>query len=196
MSMKAETAEEYLKGPRMRSKPRRGHALTASTLGTFTGLRVDPAALDANLINIPDIAHSLSLQCRFGGHCKEFYSVAQHSVEVSRQVPAEFALWGLLHDASEAYLCDLPRPVKALFPEYKKLELEIQEIIAAYFGLPWPMPKEIHIADAVELLTEAKCFHEVPVYDSELTHRQTPLISQAPVFAERSFLQRYKELTR
>lgn len=176
-------------------KRRYGITLTETTLGTFTGLRVDPRALEPHQVNIPDIAHSLSLQCRFGGHSREFYSVAQHSVAVSQQVPAEFALVALLHDASEAYLCDLPRPIKALFPSYKVLEHKIQAVVCERFGLEYPFPAEVKIADTVELLTEANCFLEMPIYDEVLLPRTERLISQAPSYAERAFLARYEELT-
>lgn len=171
------------------------NTLVGTTIGTFSGLRVDPRALEPCMINIKDIAHSLSMQCRFGGHCKEFYSVAQHSLEVSRHVPEEYALCGLLHDAAEAYLTDLPKPIKALFPDYQALELEIQEKVAVRFGLPWPIPEEVHIADSIELITEAAFFHQVPIYDYDLKPRKANLISLAPGFAEYQFMQRFNELT-
>lgn len=81
---------------------------------TFTGRRIDTLAPDPCEIEIDDIAHSLAQQCRFLGHTDGFYSVAQHSVLVSGFVPDRDALWGLLHDAAEAYVCDLPaRPSSA-----------------------------------------------------------------------------------
>lgn len=184
-----------LGGPQLRSNESYGQSLTSVTLGTFSGLVVDPRALELDKINIEDIAHSLSMQCRFGGHVTEFYSVAQHSIEVSKRVSVENALWGLLHDASEAYVCDLPRPIKSLFPEYIKLEREIQERIAARFSLSFPIPAEIKRADTIELLTEAKRFHNTPIFNGELIARPIEgMISLAPAFAKRQFLERYEEL--
>lgn len=97
---------------------------------TFTGRRVDPYHLRAEDIAIEDIAHALSLLCRFGGHTREFYSVAQHSVRVARSLPKEMMLEGLLHDATEAYIQDLVRPVKHRCPQYKALEKHIWRSIA------------------------------------------------------------------
>ncbi|MFG0247924.1 MAG: phosphohydrolase, partial [Phycisphaeraceae bacterium JB051] len=79
-----------------------------SWIQTYTGKAFYPLREDPGIIDIRDIAHALSLQCRFNGHCSDFYSVAQHSVHVSEVVPQAFALWGLLHDAAEAYMSDLP----------------------------------------------------------------------------------------
>ena len=79
---------------------------------TYTGKHVHSLSPHPEEIDIDDVAHSLSQMCRFLGHTDGFYSVGQHSVLVSELVPAQDALWGLLHDASEAYLCDLPAPIK------------------------------------------------------------------------------------
>lgn len=105
-------------------------------------------------IHISDIAWSLGMQCRFGGHCLRRYSVAEHSVLVSRLVPPKYALWGLLHDATEAYLVDLPRPIKRCLPEYSRHEDDLARVIAERFGLPWPMPEDVKIADTGALLIE------------------------------------------
>src|ERR1019366_9954250 len=80
---------------------------------TYSGVRFKPLDPDP-AVGISDIAHALANQCRFGGHSSAFYSVAQHSVRVSEICAAEDALWGLLHDASEAYLVDVPAPLKQL----------------------------------------------------------------------------------
>jgi 5'-deoxynucleotidase YfbR-like HD superfamily hydrolase len=106
-------------------------------LQTFTGGEIWPIDPRPEEINIVDIAQALSQQCRYAGHTTRFYSVAEHSVYISREVPAELALWGLLHDASEAYLVDIPRPLKPYMPVYKHWERELMQVIAAKFGLSW-----------------------------------------------------------
>ena len=79
-----------------------------SWLQTYTGIQFWPLDPRPEEIDIQDIAHALSLLCRFNGHCQRFYSVAEHSVHVSTILAPEFGLWGLLHDAAEAYLSDIP----------------------------------------------------------------------------------------
>jgi 5'-deoxynucleotidase YfbR-like HD superfamily hydrolase len=108
-------------------------------------------------ILIGDIAHSLSMQCRFSGHVREFYSVAQHSVLVS-YLCGEHAFWGLMHDASEAYLVDLPRPIKRMagFEEYKRLEEKVMGAICKAFGMDPVEPALVKQADNIMLATEAR----------------------------------------
>ncbi|MEM0949571.1 MAG: phosphohydrolase [Pseudomonadota bacterium] len=91
-------------------------------------------------IRIEDIAHSLSQLCRYGGHTSEFYSVAQHSVLVARCVPVEHRLWALLHDAPEAYVVDVPRPLKHQLQGYKEIENRVMVAVCERFGLPPEMP--------------------------------------------------------
>lgn len=121
---------------------------------TFSGKVFYPLAPDPKLIDLDDIAHALSMQCRFAGHVKWHFSVAQHSVLVAKHVHPDSAAWGLLHDATEAYLVDLPRPVKSVMPDYKEAEARLQLAVAERFGLPWPMPKEVELADLESLATE------------------------------------------
>jgi len=108
---------------------------------TYTGRQFWPLDPRAEEVCIEDIAHSLSLQCRFAGHCREFYSVAEHSVRVSvllqEWAPQDrmLHLLGLLHDASEAYLVDLPRPVKRVVVGYSEAEALVQTAIWHRFGL-------------------------------------------------------------
>jgi 5'-deoxynucleotidase YfbR-like HD superfamily hydrolase len=125
---------------------------------TYTGQTVDVFNPDPATINIQDIAHSLSMQCRFGGHTNVFYSVAQHSIAVMDRVPENLKLTALLHDASEAYLLDFPRPIKKQVRGYEALEEEIERTIAAKFGLHYPYPDEIKQADKEELANEWKVF--------------------------------------
>jgi hypothetical protein len=129
----------------------------AYTMETVTGKRLDPLKPSADQICIEDIAHALANLCRFTGHTREFYSVAQHSVLVSIQVPTRFKLAAILHDASEAYLNDLARPVKhqpAILAVYGPAEDRLMEMIAAKYGFPWPMPQQVKAAD--DLLCRAE----------------------------------------
>jgi uncharacterized protein len=114
---------------------------------TFTGKRFYPLAPWQSEIDIEDIAHALSMQCRFAGHCQRFYSVAEHSVLLARYVSPPNKLWALLHDASEAYLVDVPSPVKPLLIGYAQAEHMLQKAIARTFGLPVEIPQEVHDAD-------------------------------------------------
>jgi hypothetical protein len=107
-------------------------------------------------VQIEEIAHALSNLCRFNGHCREFYSVAQHSVLVSLAVPRELALAALLHDATEAYVGDMIRPLKRSMPEYSALEDRIWLVIAERFCLPATLPEEVKIADTRALQTERR----------------------------------------
>lgn len=105
-------------------------------------------------IDIEDIAHALGMLCRYGGHVRQFYSVAEHSIAVSYVVPPEDALCWLLHDAAEAYILDLVQPVKASIPEYQACEERLARCIAARFALPYPMPGSVKCADRAMLLYE------------------------------------------
>ncbi|RVN04626.1 HD domain-containing protein [Sinorhizobium meliloti] len=117
---------------------------------TYTGRKFWPMDPRADEVLIEDIAHSLSLQCRYAGHCLRFYSVAEHSVHLARHLRwqgVEVALWGLLHDASEAYLVDVPRPVKPHLPGYKEAESKVMAAVCERFGLSSTMPAVVHDAD-------------------------------------------------
>lgn len=107
-------------------------------------------------IDISDIAHALSMTCRFAGQTLRFYSVAEHSVRVSEVCDPRDALAGLLHDAAEAYLTDMPSPAKRLLPDYKVLEQRVFCAIARKFGVPSEIPASVKHADGVLLATEAR----------------------------------------
>jgi len=162
---------------------------------TYTGKKfyvLDPRPDD---IDIRDIAHALSNLCRFGGHSPMFYSVAEHSVLVSEAVPIKDALWGLLHDASEAYLCDIPRPFKQYLTNYKELEECIQRAIGNAFGLSWPIPDSVHFIDRNIVAAEA-----IQLWNDELDWTKvyptinTTILYWEPEEAEWNFLEAFKTL--
>lgn len=125
---------------------------------TYTGKHFHILDPMPDEINIEDIAHSLSMQCRFTGHCAAFFSVAEHSVIVSLLVKPEHALAGLLHDASEAYLTDVARPVKPELHNYRAIESVIMGAIFERFDLADTVAiwEDIKEADTASLMTEAK----------------------------------------
>ena len=109
-----------------------------SYITTVTGKHFDPVNPDEKLIDIYDIAHSLSLICRANGHIKHFYSVAQHSVACAKEAQKrgydrEVVMGCLLHDGSEAYLSDVTRPVKKDLSYYLEVEERLQNVIWKHF---------------------------------------------------------------
>lgn len=124
---------------------------TGDFMQTFTGRQYWPMSPRPHEVYIEDIAHSLSLQCRYAGHCLRFYSVAEHSVLIARHLAAahapEVALAGLLHDAPEAYCVDIPRPLKPYLTNYRAIEQDNWLAIAARYQLDRELPREVHDAD-------------------------------------------------
>jgi hypothetical protein len=120
---------------------------------TYTGKFINPLKATVDDIEFADIAHALSNLCRYNGHVSSFYSVAQHSVIVSEQfsifTETYFRKWGLLHDASEAYLGDVVAPLKysGHYDFYLEAEERLMEVICDKFDLDLPMPEEIDIVD-------------------------------------------------
>jgi 5'-deoxynucleotidase YfbR-like HD superfamily hydrolase len=105
---------------------------------------------------IEPIAYGLSNICRFGGQCRPFYSVACHSVVVSSLVPKEYKLQALLHDAAEAFMGDVPSPLKMLIPDYKKIENKLLKHILEYYGCEGTIHPIIKKADLIALATEKR----------------------------------------
>jgi len=161
---------------------------------TYTGKRFSPTNPIPDSIVIEDIAHALSMICRYTGHSSKFYSVAEHSVLVSYLGDPKY---GLLHDASEAYICDIASPIKKLpeFETYRYIERNLQKIIYNKFGLNNDMPESTKKADLLMLSTEAHYLMS-DIKDWELDYKPLPFIPKclSPYEAEQLFLLRYHEL--
>jgi len=108
----------------------------------------------ADEVRIEDIAAALSKLCRYGGQCLRFYSVAEHCVHVANYAPPELKLVALLHDASEAYLSDVIRPIKSHLTNYLEIEAGLERVIAKRFGTACPMAAEVERLDTAILADE------------------------------------------
>jgi len=139
------------------------HNSKEGTITTISGKKIDFNNLDPNNIDIMDIAHALGKICRFGGHVNRFYSVAQHSVIVAHLVPENCKKAALLHDASEAYLGDVVKPLKILLGDaYGRIEYYFTSTINYKFGieLTYEIEDEIKRADRYALEIEHECFRK------------------------------------
>lgn len=172
---------------------------------TFTGRRFQPLDPDFAEIDVRDIAHSLSQQCRFTGHTICPYSVAEHSVRVRELVkswdaPLSVQLWALMHDASEAYLVDIPSPLKCtpVFDLYRTAEKRLMNAVCMRFGLSMDEPAMVSRADAVLVATEARDLMPYR-YEHWTKLKERPLVEKilpwGHEIAEREFFAAYKELT-
>ncbi len=182
---------------------------------TFSGVHISvPFDTDINLERdsklflIEDIAHSLSMLCRYGGHSVKFYSVAEHSVRVSYSCPTELALEGLMHDVTEAYMSDIISPLKPYLTGYKEWEHALYARIAPVFNLAATIP------DSVEKADKDMCVFEIPRvlkskgegwirpadpidisrYPDHISSDQVDFWS--PASAEFFFMERYKQLVK
>lgn len=170
---------------------------TGLWIQTFTGKQCFPLSPHEDDFCIEDIAHALSMVCRYSGHSQKYFSVGEHSVIVSKLVPKGFELDGLLHDASEAYLTDVPRPIKPMLPQYGEMEQTFEKIIFKKFGVRYPVPPEVKEVDNRMLKTE---------YDQIMFHgphewtffgeafEDVKIECWTPEVAKEKFLNRYYEL--
>lgn len=164
-------------------------------LQTRSGRRFYPADPRPEDIDIEDIAHGLSNLCRFAGQCRSFYSIAEHSVMVSHCVPGEHAMQALLHDATEAYLVDIPRPLKLMLPAYAEIEDRAWAAVAEKFGLPAPMHESVKQADNSVLLAERDQLFDRPV-EWSVSGEPAPvnILCLSPASAKTLFLRRFTQL--
>lgn len=172
---------------------------------------------DNPVFDIEEIAHALSMQCRFGGHTREFYSIAEHSVMVSRMVELEKPCFsdnatpyeGLMHDAHEAYVQDIVRPMKEKLIEYKRIEANVEAAMRETFNLPAKVSTGVKLADWFALFVEAEkllpphttdhWFTPSPTFHSLLKPIRESCIyapaSWEPRLAKRRFLERFYQLS-
>jgi hypothetical protein len=145
-------------------------------------------------IHIDDIAAALSKMCRYGGHCKRFYSVAEHCVLMAHAAPDGFHLSALLHDASEAYLSDVIRPIKSHLTNYLEIEANLERAIAQRFTLPFPMPAEVKRLDNGILADERDQAILIPPREWGLTEPALGVTLQfwSPEKAEYEFLAAFR----
>lgn len=186
--------------------------LRGDWMQTFTGRRFYPTSPRAEDVDPVDIAHALSLLCRYGGHTSKFYSVAEHCWLMSYAVEPQYALAALLHDATEAYVCDVPRPLKKSLTGYKEIENRVWREIVQRFGIQdlldegagdsplweYELPAAVHEADNRILLDEkaalmAPTEHEWPGVEG-LTPLGVHISGWAPYVIEREYLDRLEEL--
>lgn len=153
-------------------------------------------APEASTFTIEDIAHALSNLCRFTGHTREFYSVAEHSLWCSVIVPRRWALHALLHDAAEAFVGDMSRPLKVMLPGYREIEKRVEAVVLARFGLSPDMPPEVKQADLRMLRTEQHWGMESDEPWPGIENMPFGVMPEfwSPKVARKRFLDRFEEL--
>lgn len=150
---------------------------------TYTGKVIEITDPCEDAVCNEDIAHALSMICRAAGHFKHFYSVAQHSLNCMREACARgygkrICLAALLHDASEAYLCDVPSPLKKELDDYRKIEKKFENVIWKKYKL-YPLSAEekriVKEIDSDILWYEFKMIHTIPI-----EFKKTPQLASVP----------------
>jgi hypothetical protein len=167
------------------------------TILLASGNYFDYEAPDSSIFTIEDIAHGLSMTCRFAGHCRWHYSVAQHSIHVSEIVPPEHAYQGLMHDAPEFAVGDMAKPLKVICPDYGVVEKRVEGAVFRRFNVATPLPPTIKEADIQMLATEQRQLMQNRD-DWDYTRGRKPLDFTIPVWtpeeAKARFLARYSTL--
>jgi len=163
---------------------------TTDCIRTFTGRYMNVFEPTLDMIDIEDIAHALSHTCRWGGHVPKFYSVGEHSVHCADLITDQSQSFeALMHDASEAYLLDIPRPIKRRLSEYKVIEDNLMVLIAEKFGFKYPLSEEVKVIDNQLLQMEWDT-----IIIGNINHKE--LIIWNPEEAKNTFLHRFNKLKR
>jgi len=174
-----------------------GDVAQATTISLQSGATLDFVDPRSSNFTIEDVAHGLANLCRYSGQCRRFYSVAEHSLYVS-ELSEDFKLAALLHDAAEAFVADLPSPLKSLLPEYKRIENRIQRVIFDRFGLGKDIPPEVKATEKRMLAAEqAQIMPPGTTAWAEQEGIKPALIlvrHLSPTEAKKLFLSRFEEL--
>jgi hypothetical protein len=169
-------------------------------MATYTGRKYWPCDPRPEEVFIEDIAHSLSLQCRYAGHCILHYSVAEHSVLIARWLRAKYgpltAFYGLLHDAPETYCVDVPRPLKPWLANYKEIEQRNWLAISQRFGLTAEIPDIVHEADTRIIGDELVNMRPMPWHAKHNKPLGVKIGCWSPQDAEQEFLWTFEALAR
>jgi 5'-deoxynucleotidase YfbR-like HD superfamily hydrolase len=172
--------------------------ITTSYVSTYSGNRFYPLEPRIDVVAIEDIAHGLAYQCRFNGQTRQFYSVAQHSLIVASLVPDELRLAALLHDAAEAYVGDMVKPLKVLLPAFADIEEQVSALIARAFGVDFSNYGPIKLADLVALATEKRDLmpHSVESWDylAHIDALPDVIVPMSPGQAKLAFLAEFNKL--
>lgn len=152
-------------------------------------------------ILIEDIAHALGMMCRFTGHVRKFYSVAEHCIHASYIVPWEDRLWALLHDSPEAYIADINRPLKhftGVGKAYLPVEEKIMDAICNKFGLGLKQPDTVTAADTAMLYAEKDQLMPPMEWETKWGPNPTPadVLVQcwSPEESSRNYLRRFRQI--
>lgn len=170
------------------------------TIETSSGIFFNFLNPTEDMVVIEDIAYSLANQSRFNGHVP-FFSVGEHSVAVAARLPPHLQLAGLLHDASEAYLSDIPGPIKQHLPDYCAMEETVQGVIYAKFGISLSEAERYEIKQADKDATSTEAYHLLPSKGKDWSSVLfTPQVQFQPRLlpppaAYKLFIHWYKELT-
>ena len=163
---------------------------TTDCIRTFTGRYINVFEPTLDMIDIEDIAHGLSHTCRWGGHVQKFYSVAEHSVHCCDLILDKNQVFeALMHDASEAYLLDIPKPIKNRLTEYKIIEDNLMKVISEKFGFNYPLSQEVKDVDNLLLQMEWNT-----IIIGDIHHKE--LLSLASPDAKALFLNAFHQIKR
>ncbi len=166
---------------------------------TYTGIAFYPMDPRWSEIDHQDIAHALGMLCRFAGHTEEFYSIGEHCCHIADWLlenAPEAALGGLMHDSSEAYLVDIPKPVKNHLSQYVLIEKHLEKTIFDKYSIPFPFHPKIKEADSRILIDERNALLKPPVkaWDFEPEPLGIKIEGWSPKRAKAEFLDRFHTL--